>query len=408
MTNRRDARKLTRRQAVALGAATLLAACQKSAETPTKTAARPGPGAPTPTPPPPPAQAKRSIVVYCSADSDLAKPIFETFTRKTGIAVNPVFDTEATKTTGLVTRLLQEKDRPRADACWFSEPMGTLRLARAGVLDDTTSPVAENEMKEKGGWPRLLRDQRWLEDKATGATGPRWYAFGSRARVLAFNTKHLKREDVPISYAPLAAEPFAGHIGMARPEFGTTRGHIASLVNGWGRGAAGDWLRQLKDAGVRIYDGNSAVARAVGTGEIHLGFADSDDVFAGQREKWPIDMAFIKCPNPGAKLIQKNNPRWGEFQPYAQTGTLMLPNMISRVRGGQNPAGAIALADFLLSGETQRTLAMSESRNVPVDPDMAKELSTWLPPADDIVVPDLEDVADVVDQTMALCESIFG
>jgi iron(III) transport system substrate-binding protein len=412
---------MTRRRACLLGAAALLAGCEGkpraagkgASSTPGPIGAAPTTATPTassnaPTPPPPPAQAVRSIVVYCSADSDLAKPMFESFTKKTGIAVNPVFDTEATKTTGLVMRLLQEKDRARADACWFSEPFGTLRLARAGVLDDTTSRVAEAEMKEKDGWPRLLRDQRWLEDKGSGVTGPRWYGFGSRARVIAFNTRALKREEVPVNYAPLTVEPFAGRIGMARPQFGTTRGHMASLVNAWGRGNAGDWMRALKGGNVRIYDGNGAVARAVGSGEIHVGFVDSDDVFAGQREKWPIDMAFIKCNNPGAKRVPRSDPKWGEFQSAAGTGTLMLPNTISRVRGGQNGAGALELADFLLSRETQRAMAMSESRNVPVDPDMARELATWLPPEDDRIVPDLEDIADVMDVTMNLCESIFG
>jgi iron(III) transport system substrate-binding protein len=409
MTNRRDAGKLTRRQACLLGAAALLAGCDTKAQTTTlKTTAAPAPATPAPTPPPPPAQTTRSIVLYCSADSDLAKPTLDAFTKASGIAVNPVFDTEATKTTGLVTRLLQEKDRPRADAAWFSEPFGALRLARAGILDDTTSHVAENEMKDKGGWPRLLRDQRWLEDKASGASGPRWYGFASRARVIAFNTKFLKKEDIPIAYAPFTAEPFAGHVGMARPQFGTTRGHMACLVNAWGRGGAGDWMRALKTSGVRIYDGNGAVARAVGTGEIHLGFVDSDDVFAGQREKWPIEMSFIKCPRPNTKRISRLDPHWGELQAYAQTGTLMFPNTISRIKGGENAAGAIALADYLLSKETQRTLAKSESRNVPVDPGDAKELATWLPPEDDIIIPDLEEVADVMEPTMNICQSVFG
>ena len=39
---------------------------------------------------------------------------------------------------------------------------------------------------------------------------------------------------------------------------------------------------------------------------------------------------------------------------------------------------------------------------------MAAELCKWLPPEDDQIVPDLEDIADVMDVTMNLCESIFG
>jgi iron(III) transport system substrate-binding protein len=345
--------------------------------------------------------------VYCSADSDLAKPVFGAFAKQSGIAVNPVFDTEATKTTGLVSRLLQEKERARADACWFSEPFGAIRLAAAGVLDDSTSLAAESQMESKGGWPRVLRDQGW-QDGAGKATGPRWYGFGERARVVAYNTNSVSKEDAPTAYAMLLQDRFKGRIGMARPQFGTTRGHMAILADTLGRGPLGDLLGAFKNNDLRLYDGNGAVARAIGNGEIQVGLVDSDDVFACQREKWPIEMAFIKCPDPSAKRTPRDNPRWAEQQRVAKTGTILLPNTISRVRGGPNPKDAGALIDFLLSPETQRTFATSESRNIPVDPDLRGQLAAWLPPADDIAEIDFEEAAQSVDGAMATCDSVFG
>lgn len=347
-------------------------------------------------------------MVYCSADSDLARGTFEAFTKQTGIAVNPVYDTEATKTTGLVSRLLQEKDRPRADVCWFSEPFGAIRLAKAGVLDDSTCAAAESAMEAKGGWPRVLRDQGWTDPGAGAAAGPRWYGFGSRARVVAYNTKEVSREDAPTAYGMLLQERFKGRIGMARPQFGTTRGHMAILADVLGRGPMGELLGAYKNNGLRLYDGNGAVARAIGNGEIHVGFVDSDDVFAGQREKWPIGMAFIKCPNPMAKRVTRDNPQWAELQRVAKTGTILLPNSVSRVRGGQNGKDAAALVEFLLSPATQRALATGESRNVPVDPELRAELATWLPPGDDIVDIDFESAAEIMDGAMQTCESVLG
>ncbi len=397
---------LSRRDILKLSAATTLAAlagaCDKSPPPAASNSSTPKPPAPTP-----PA---RSLVIYCSADANLANPLFAAFTKQTGITINSVFDTEATKTTGLTNRLLQEKDRPRADIWWSSEPFGTIKLARTGVLDDSTCQAAENAMKECGGWPRILRDQKWTAPNSpdAGAKGPRWYGFACRARVVVYNTKIVTAADAPTAYAMLTQERFRGRIAMAEPQFGTTRGHMAMLVDTWDKGPFGEWLDAMKKAEVRLYDGNSAVVRAVANGECHVGFTDSDDVFAGKREGWPVEMAFIQCPDPNTKRVDRTHPRWAEMQRIAKTGTLLLPNTVARVRGGPNPADAPAFIEFLLSKPTQQVMAQSESHNVPVDPDLRRELATWLPPEEHIASIDFEDAADAMDAAMEMCANRLG
>ncbi len=56
------------------------------------------------------------VVIYTSLDKVFSQPILEAFEKQTGINVLPVYDSEATKTTGLVNRLIAEKNNPRADA----------------------------------------------------------------------------------------------------------------------------------------------------------------------------------------------------------------------------------------------------------------------------------------------------
>lgn len=55
------------------------------------------------------------VVVYSSVDDVYARPVAEQFERESGITVRFVPDTEETKSTGLVNRLIAEKERPRAD-----------------------------------------------------------------------------------------------------------------------------------------------------------------------------------------------------------------------------------------------------------------------------------------------------
>ena len=327
----------------------------------------------------------KELVVYCSADSVYAEPIFAAFTNKTGIAIKPVFDTEATKTTGLVNRLMTERDGggARADVWWSSEPFGTIRLARAGALAPYTSAAAEESMKPHGGWPKQLRGKDDL-----------WYGFGSRARVFVYNTKFVKPEDVPRGLLNLASERFKGRVGIARPQFGTTRGHVAAIASAIGADGLRIWLEMLKKNGSRLLDGNASVVRAVGTGEIHVGWTDTDDVIAGTREGWPVEMAFEKRGStPGIS---------------SGFGTLLLPNTAALVRGGPNAALAGTLIDYLLSPEAQRALAASDSANIPVDPALAKELIAWAPAPDQVWPVDFEKVADAVEGAMKVCDEVLG
>lgn len=52
-----------------------------------------------------------TVVVYSSVDEVFAEPILKQFEKETGIQVALVPDTEETKSTGLVNRLIAEKGR---------------------------------------------------------------------------------------------------------------------------------------------------------------------------------------------------------------------------------------------------------------------------------------------------------
>src|SRR5207249_2770433 len=54
-------------------------------------------------------KAEESVVVYTSVDDVFARPICEQFEKETGIKVKLVPDTEETKSTGLLNRLITEK-----------------------------------------------------------------------------------------------------------------------------------------------------------------------------------------------------------------------------------------------------------------------------------------------------------
>jgi len=86
----------------------------------------------------------QEVVIYTSLDKVFSQPILEAFEKETGIKVLDVYDSEATKTTGLVNRLIAEKNNPRADVFWNSETGRTIVLKQKGVLVRYISPSASD------------------------------------------------------------------------------------------------------------------------------------------------------------------------------------------------------------------------------------------------------------------------
>jgi iron(III) transport system substrate-binding protein len=321
------------------------------------------------------------VILYSSADDALIRLISSEFTRRTGIDVKIVGDTEATKTTGLVERLIAEKPRPRADVWWSSEPFGTIRLSQEGLLAPIPPEVASALEPD---WPAALR--------AAPAPSPEdtWRGFASRVRVIVYSTTKLKDEP-PRTLQALTEPRLKGRIGMARPQFGTTRGQMGALLAAAGEPAFRAWIQGLRANGVRLYDGNSAVVRAVAYGEIDAGLTDSDDVYAGQREGWAVDRTLAPAGFP---------------PPAPPIPAMLLPNTAALVRGGPHPEQGAGLLKFLLSPDAERLLAKSESRNIPWRPALAKELGLELP-AGLASLPDLDKAAASTTRAVSVCDELL-
>src|SRR5262245_62724975 len=85
----------------------------------------------------------QEVVVYTSVDDVFARPVTERFEQETGITVRLVPDTEETKSTGLLNRLIAEKERPQADVFWSGDPVRAAILKAKGVAAPYRSPQAD-------------------------------------------------------------------------------------------------------------------------------------------------------------------------------------------------------------------------------------------------------------------------
>lgn len=292
---------------------------------------------------PAPGPAQREVVVYCSLDRLYAQPILDRFTQRTGIKVLAKWDTEASKTTGLVKALLAEQERPRCDVFWNNEVSQTVRLAKAGALEVYKSPAAE-------GIPAWARD----------AEG-RWTGFAARARVLLVNEARVPKDAMPTSAADLADPRWKGQVGMAKPLFGTTATHAAALFALEGPDAAKAFFQRLRDNEIVICAGNADVKDRVVAGELAFGWTDTDDahlaILAGEK----VQVVFPDQPSKG----------------QAGKGTLLIPNSVALIQGAPHPDEGKALIDALLSKDTEEALAVARSAQIPLREGL--ERPAWIP-----------------------------
>lgn len=287
------------------------------------------------------------VVVYCSVDSAFAEPILAEFESRTGIVTHRVFDTEAGKTTGLVNKLLAERDRPRADVWWSGEIFGSIQLAASGILAEYKSPVAADI-------PDMYRDPAGL-----------WTAFGLRGRVIAFDPKKTKREDLPKSWGEFVNPKYKDRFRLADPRFGTTRGHMAVLLSLWGRPAMEGYYRGLKANGCKLTDGNAQSVLLLARGVVEIVATDTDDVIVAQARGDSVDMIYpdLDTPDGGLKT----------------PGTLWIPCSVGLVKNGPHSEAGKKLIDYLISSEVEEKLYASKSHNVPVRPVLRKKLGASAP-----------------------------
>lgn len=277
------------------------------------------------------------VVAYISVDEQIARPVLAAFTARTGIPVKPLFDTEATKTTALASRLRREAGRPRADLFWSSAPFEVERLATEEILVPAVHPQLD------------AHPVRWRRPDG------RWFAFAGRARVIVYDPEVLAPSEAPTRWTALVEPRFRDRIVMADPRFGTTRGHLGAMSVFWNRtampGYFDAWLDGLAENGVRMLPGgNAATVDAVVRGEALVGMTDTDDVVAAQRRGLRVAASIPRHGLPGEK----------------NAGTLVIPNAAGLVGGGPNPDGATRLLAFLASEEVERMLYESASRNLPL------------------------------------------
>lgn len=285
-----------------------------------------------------------AVELWCAHDAIYAEEVVAAFSKATGIAVVVRYDSEATKSLGLVERLAREGGRD-CDVFWNNEILGTLSLAQAGRL----------QPHQGEAWRRSpLKDPAGL-----------WTGFGARLRVAAVHPPKLAADEAA------AAAFWRGPLGdaaMAKPIYGTTLTQCAVLWQALG-GEAGfaAWYEGAKARGLRLVDGNAATRDLAAAGTVALGLTDTDDAVSAVAAGKPLAMLPLRLG-----LL-------ADLPPDLARRTIVIPNTVAVLRDCRHPEAARRLADFIASAEVEVMLAKSAAQ-VPLGPVDAAQLPATIRP----------------------------
>ncbi len=267
-----------------------------------------------------------SVTVYVSEDQVFSEPVLKAFEKQTGIKVHAIYDTEESKSTGVMNRLIAEKNNPQADVYWANEPVRAEVLRQKGIL----TPYESDNAK---GIAAVFQEKDHY-----------WTGFSARVRLLLVSQKSAQLPHSILDYTNAA---FKAKSVIANPLFGTTTSHIAALFTLWGDVKAKAFLRDMKANGVLLSTSNGESADFVAKGSVLFSLVDSDDAMSRLKQKLPLQIVYPDQEEGGI-------------------GAFVVPNVVMKIAGAPHPKMAEKLIDFLLSAKSEQMLAYEDCAQIPL------------------------------------------
>lgn len=279
-----------------------------------------------------------SVTVYSSRKEHLIKPLFEVFTKDTGIKV----DYLTGKGGALIERLKLEGASTQADM-FMTVDAGNLWYAGS---QDLFQPVQTETIKSN--IPSHLRDPNGL-----------WTGLSIRARTIVYSTQRVNPSDLS-TYADLATNKWKGRLCLRTSKKIYTKSLAASVIYNHGEDKAGDivsgWVNNLA-ATPNAKD--SHVMNAILAGQCDVGLVNT----------YYFGRLLSKNPNAPLKLFWANQDTTGVHVNVSGAGI---------TKHASNVAGATKLLEWLSSAKAQAIYG-SLNKEYPANQNIASDevVSAW-------------------------------
>ncbi|WP_035713108.1 extracellular solute-binding protein [Azorhizobium doebereinerae] len=268
------------------------------------------------------ASAQQVVNVYTTREPALAAPLFEAFTKATGIAVNSVFVKD-----GLAERVKAEGAASPADLLMTVDVGNLLDVVDAGVTQPVDSPVLSAAI------PANLRDP-----------AGNWFALSMRAR-LVYEAKDLPKP-ASFTYEELADPKWKGKVCIRSGQHPYNIGLTAAYIVHYGEAKTEAWLRGLK----------SNLARKATGGDRE----GARDILGGICDVAVGNSYYVGLMRSGAGGPEQK--KWGEainvvLPTFEGGGTHVNVSGAAVARNAPNKANAVKLLEFAVSPQMQAVYA---------------------------------------------------
>lgn len=292
------------------------------------------------------------LVVYSGRSEKLVGKLIERFEASSGLDVSVRFGDSSE----LAALVREEGDRSPADVVWMQDAGSLDALQAAGLLATLPAGTADEV-------PAEFRSPE-------GA----WTGTSARARVIAYDTRVLKADDIPGSVFELTKPQWRGKIGWA-PSNASFQAFITAMRATEGEERTRAWIKGMVDNDTQRLENNIAIRDAIATGELQLGLINHYYV------------AEAKADDPNYPV--------GVSSPAGDIGAMVNVAGAGIVKGTDGAKAAAEFTRYLLSDAAQRYF-VDELKEYAVRPGFPTP--SGVTPLDEIKRPKNVDLTKLADQ----------
>lgn len=307
----------------------------------------------------------KTVVLYSGRNEALVKPLFEMFTKKTGIKIEARYGSTAQ----MAAQLAEEGEKSPAEAFLSQDAGGLGAVNKKGLLAPLPAELT-------GKVPATYR-----------AKDGNWVGVTARSRVLVYNPSLVKKEELPPSVFDLTDPKWKGKVAIA-PTNGSFQAFVTAVRVQHGEDKAKEFFTALKANDAQIRENNIAIVEEVEAGKVPVGLVNHYYLgeVAKERGTTPDKL--------NAKL---------HFFAAGDSGAMVNASGIGVLRRSATDPDVRALLDYLLSTEAQTWFAQSTYEYPLIS---GAPAPAYVPPLADLKVPniDLNDL-ETLEASIALIKS---
>jgi iron(III) transport system substrate-binding protein len=198
--------------------------------------------------------AATELVVYSARNEQFIKPLFDAYTKETGISIKFITDKEGV----LMQRLKAEGANSQADLLITVDAGNLWEAAKEDLLLSVNSPVLQANI------PATLRDP---ENK--------WFGLSQRARTIFYNTQKVKPADLS-TYEDLGDAKWKGRLCLRTSKKVYNQSLIAMMIAEHGEAKTEQIVKSwIANLATDVFPDDTKMLEAIAAGQCDVGIANT-------------------------------------------------------------------------------------------------------------------------------------